>query len=331
MTSKSQSSPRRPAAWALILAFALVYVSWGTTYLAIKRGVKDEHLPPALFGGVRVCLAGLILLSYLALRGENLRLSRRDLFGVTLGGVLLFVGGNNLLALAERTVPSGVAAIIAATTPLWIALLGMFWPGGDRLGGRGWLGLLIGLGGVVLLLWPTLHHPSDFLSDYGPLLMLASAASWSLGALFLRHWGLRAPHLATAAYQMAIGGACQALTGVAAGEIAELPAQITAGAVGAFVYLLIVGSLIGFVAFNWLLGHVSAARAGTYAYVNPIIALFVGCLVDGEELTFWALGGISVILTGVALVRGGGHPRVLAAADKNSRDELVEPEEVGTI
>ena len=331
MIASSHSAPRRPATWALILAFALVYVSWGTTYLAIKRGVKDEHLPPALFGGVRVCLAGLLLLGYLGLRGEPLRLHRRDLVGVTVGGVLLFAGGNNLLAMSERTVPSGVAAILAATTPLWIALLEMFWPHGDRLGGRGWLGLAIGLGGVVLLLWPKLHDPSDFLIDYGPLLMLGSAPAWSLGALFLRHWGLRAAHLTTAAYQMAIGGFCQALTGVLAGEIAELPAEITPGAIGAFVYLLIVGSLMGFVAFNWLLGRVSAARAGTYAYVNPIIALLVGCLVDGEELTLWALGGIIVILTGVALVRGAAQRRLPAEASKTPADELAEPEEVGTI
>ncbi len=331
MIVSRQNAPPRPAAWSLILAFALVYVSWGTTYLAIKRGVKDEHLPPALFGGVRVCLAGLLLLGYLGLRGERLRLVRRDLIGVTVGGVLLFVGGNNMLAMAELTVPSGVAAILAATTPLWIALLEMFWPHGDRLGARGWLGLVIGLGGVVVLLWPKLHHPSDFLSDFGPLIMLGSAACWSLGALFLRHWGLQAPHLTTAAYQMAIGGACQALTGVAAGEIARLPAQITPGAVGAFVYLLIVGSLVGFVAFNWLLGHVSAARAGTYAYVNPIIALLVGSLVDGEELTLWALGGITVILTGVALVRGAAQRRSPPSTATTPKDQLFEAEEVGTI
>jgi drug/metabolite transporter (DMT)-like permease len=331
MTESTHNSQHRPAAWALILAFALVYVSWGTTYLAIKRGVKDEHLPPALFGGVRVCLAGVLLLGYLGLRGEPLRLVRRDLIGVTMGGILLFVGGNNLLAMSEKTVPSGVAAILAATTPLWIALLEMFWPHGDRLTGRGWLGLVIGMAGVVLLLWPKLHHPADFLNDFGPLLMLGSAASWSLGALFLRHWGLRAPHLTIAAYQMAIGGACQALTGVVAGEISQLPAQITPGAVGAFVYLLIVGSLVGFVAFNWLLGHVSAARAGTYAYVNPIIALLVGCLVDGEELTLWALGGITVILTGVALVRGAAQRRDAAQAARPPADQPAEPEEVGTM
>src|SRR5271165_2748607 len=102
MNILNSHAQRRPAAWALVLAFSLLYLSWGTTYLAIKRGVKDEHLPPALFGGTRVCLAGILLLGYVALRGERLRLSRRDLAGVALGGGLLFVGGNNFLAMAER-------------------------------------------------------------------------------------------------------------------------------------------------------------------------------------------------------------------------------------
>jgi len=297
----------RPAAWALVLAFALVYVSWGTTFLAIKRGVKDEQLPPALFGGVRVCLAGVLLLGYLGLRGERLRLDRRDLRGLMLGSVLLFVCANYLLAVAERTVPSGVAAVLVATTPLWIALLEMLGPRGDRLSGRGWLGLVIGLGGVLLLLTPKLRDPADFLSDYGPLLVLGSAASWSLGVLFLRHWRLQAAHLAAAAYLMVLGGGGQILLGLALGETADLPDQITPGAAGAFVYLLIAGSLVGFVAFNWLLGHVSAARAGTYAYVNPMVAVLVGCVLDGEELTGWVVGGIIIILGGVALVRGGGH------------------------
>jgi drug/metabolite transporter (DMT)-like permease len=302
MTAK-HLPPKRPATWTLVLAFTLVYLSWGTTFLAIKRGVKDEALPPALFGGTRVCLAGMLLLGYLALRGETLRLSRRDLLGVTLGGLLLFAGGNNFLAWSEQTVPSGVAAVLVATTPLWIALFEMFWPHGDRLGKRGWLGLGIGLVGVLLLLGPQVSDPADFLSDHGPFLVLCSAASWSLGALVLRHWRLRAAHLTVAAYQMLIGGGSQVFIGLALGEVAALPGEITPGAAGAFIYLLIFGSLVGFVAFNYLLGHVSAASAGTYAYVNPIVAVLVGCLLDGETLTGWIVSGIIVILAGVALVR----------------------------
>jgi drug/metabolite transporter (DMT)-like permease len=303
MNPADHSPSHRPAAWALLLAFLLVYLSWGTTYLAIKRGVKDEQLPPALFGGVRVCLAGALLLGYVALRGGRLRLDRRDLAGVVVGGLLLFVGGNGLITLAEKTVPSGVAAVLAATTPLWIALLEMLWPRGERLSGRGWLGLGIGLGGVLVLLAPKLNEPGDFLSDAGPFLVLGSAASWALGALVLRHWRVRASHLAGAGYQMFLGGGSLALLGLVLGETNALPATITAGAAASFVYLLIVGSLVGFVAFNWLLGHVSAARAGTYAYVNPVVAVLVGCLLDGEELTGWILGGITIILAGVALVR----------------------------
>jgi drug/metabolite transporter (DMT)-like permease len=303
MNDANHASPQRPAAWSLLLAFTLVYLSWGTTYLAIKRGVKDEQLPPALFGGVRVCLAGALLLGYLALRGERLRLNRRDLAGVAVGGVLLFVGGNGLITLAEKTVPSGVAAVLVATTPLWIALLEMLWPRGERLSGRGWLGLGLGLAGVLFLLAPKLREPADLLSEVGPLLVLGSAGSWSLGALVLRYWRVKASHLAGAGYQMFLGGGCLALLGLVLGEAAHLPAQVTPGAAGAFIYLLIVGSLVGFVAFNWLLGHVSAARAGTYAYVNPVVAILVGCLLDGEELTGWIVGGITVILGGVALVR----------------------------
>jgi drug/metabolite transporter (DMT)-like permease len=298
-------NPRRPATWAIVLAFALVYVCWGTTYLAIKRGVKDEHLPPALFGGVRVGLAGLLLLGYLAARGQSLRLTRRDLAVVSVTGCILFVGGNGLITLAEKTVPSGVAAVLAATTPLWIGLLAMCWPGGERLSGRGWVGLLVGLGGVLLLLGPKLGDPADFVRDFGPLLVLGSAVSWGLGSLVMRHHRLEGSHLVGAAYQMALGGGCLALIGLAVGEASHLPAQLTPGALGAFLYLLVFGSLVGFVAYNWLLGHVSATQVSTYAYVNPAVAVLVGWA-DGEEMTVWLAGGIAVILVGVALVRAGG-------------------------
>src|SRR5262249_18580923 len=201
------------------------------------------------------------------------------------------------------------------TTPLWIALMEMLWPGGDRLTGRGWLGLLIGLAGVLLLLAPKLHDPADFLVDAGPLLVLGSAASWSLGSLVMRYRRLGCSHLTAAAYQMILGGGSLTLLGLLLGEGGALTRDhFTAGAAFAFFYLLIVGSLVGFVAFNWLLGQVSAAQAGTYAYVNPLVAVLVG-LLDGEELTGWVVGGIVVTLAGVALVRGGHGGRSLPARE----------------
>ncbi len=306
-SSDGRTKAKAAPGWALVLAFGLLYLSWGTTYLAIQKGVRDEQLPPALFGGLRVGLAGLVLLGYLALRGQPMILAPGDRRATLFIGWCLFLGGNGLINVGQRTLPSGVAAVLTATVPLWIGLFEMAWPRGDRLTGRGWLGVLLGLGGVLILLAPRLHDPSSFLTDLGPLLVLASAACWSLGSLLVRHRRWQTPHLTSAAYQMVLGGGSLALLGLALGEKQSLPEQITPGAAGAFFYLLIVGSLVGFVSFTWLLGHVSAARVGTYAYVNPLVAVLVGWWLGGEELTTWLGGGIVVILTGVALVRTGEH------------------------
>lgn len=295
-------SPYRPPRWAVPLAFALVYLSWGTTYLAIKAGV--EEFPPGLFGGVRVILAGSILLGYLTCRGGSARLSRSEL-GMAAGvGVLLFLGGNYLLTVAEQYIDSSVAAVLIATTPLWTGLIETAWPGGERLTGRGWLGVLAGSCGVLLLFAPQLNE-SDKLSNMGPPLVLASAFSWAVGSCVLRRQRQRGPHLATIAYQMIFGGASQILVGLVSGETSRLSLErFTFPAIYAFFHLLVVGSLIGFVAYTWLLGHVSATRAGTYAYVNPLIAILVGWGIAKEPITGWIVGGMACILAGVALVRG---------------------------
>ena len=297
---------RRPPSWKLALALALVYVAWGTTYLAIREGVRT--LPPGLFAGTRVALAGLALLAFLGMTGGTVRLSGRDAVLTWLSGAVMFVGGNGLLTFAEKTVPSGVAAVLAATIPLWMALLEMILPHGERLTARGWLGLLIGFGGVVLLGSNGLTVPpgAAFL-DVGPLLVLGSAAAWSLGSFIYRHGRSRAPHLTAAAYQMLFGGGSMAVVGLAMGEGGRLTGDcLTWGAIGAFFYLLVVGSLVGFVAYNWLLGRASAALTGTYAYVNPVVALLVGWLLAGERLSPALAVGGAVILVGVALVRLGG-------------------------
>lgn len=295
----------RPAAWAIAAAFALVYVSWGTTYLVIRMGVHDEQLPPGLFGGSRVALAGLLLLAFVGARGESLRFSRRDGFWIGLSGLLLFVGGNGLINVAEKTVASSQAAVLVATTPLWLALLETVWPGGERLAGRGWLGLLVGVAGVFVL---RCQAPVDLLHDPGTLFVLGSSSCWSLGSIVVRHHRPAGAHLAAAAYQMIVGGSVLTLIGLALGEGTELtPEHFNARSAFTFFYLLIVGSLVGFVAFNWLLGHVSATLVGTYAYVNPLIAVLVGWLLGGETITPSMVGGMFVILAAVALVRGAAH------------------------
>jgi drug/metabolite transporter (DMT)-like permease len=294
-----------PARWKIIFAFALVYISWGTTYLAIGKGV--EVFPPALFGGTRLATAGLILLAYIAASKRSLRMPWQHLVWTGLIGALLFVGGNGLLTVGEMFVPSGVASVLVAVTPLIIAGLEMCWPHGERLTLAGWVGVLAGLVGVTLLLVPGLRNPAELFQGGGPLLLLGSSFSWALGSFIVRHLRMPIDHLLAAGYQMAIGGTALVLIGVALGEYRSIHvASFNAQGVGAFFYLLIVGSLIGFVAYNWLLGHVSATGVGTYAYVNPVVAILAGWLLNGEEITIWIVGGMLVILAGVALVRGIG-------------------------
>lgn len=306
-STNSSSLQPRPVTWKLVLAFSLLYLSWGTTYFAIRAGVHGAKLPPALFGGVRVALAGWILLTFLAWRGEKIRMPRRDFLWVVISGLLLFVGGNGLITFALNNVPSGVTAVLTAATPLWMALMAMAWPGGDRLSVRGWCGLLTGLAGVLILLWPKPEDAARLFQEAGPLWILGSSLFWALGSLVIRHQRQAGSHFSSAAYQMIVGGMVTAFLGVAIGETSQLtPDRLTWGAAFSFFYLLIVGSLIGFVAFNWLLGHVPATMVGTYAYVNPLVAILVGWLLGGEDMTVRILAGVAVILFGVALVRQGG-------------------------
>jgi len=285
------------------LAFALVYLAWSTTFLAIRVGV--HYFPPGLFGGIRVGLAGLLILGYLAWRGESLRLSRPELLWASLIGLVLFLGGNFLITAGEQYVASSVAAVLAATSPLFMALIELAWPWGERPSVRGWLGLLAGFGGVLLMFTPRLlREPELLLHDAGPPLVLGSAFFWALGSFLLKRQRQRGPHLASAAYQMVVGGTGQVVLGLALGEAGKVTADSFAWqAVYSFLHLLLFGSLVGFVAYTWLLGHVSTTQAGTYAYVTPILAIVVGGLLGDEKITGWIVGGMALILAGVALIR----------------------------
>jgi drug/metabolite transporter (DMT)-like permease len=311
MKTAIQSRPHSPSKWTVILAFLLVYLSWGTTFLAIKKGV--ECFPPALFGGCRVALAGLLVFVYLVARRQTLYLPLREFVWTAFVGLLMFVGGNGLLTLGEKSIASGVASILGATTPLWIAMLESVWPRGERLNIRGWVGLFIGLFGVVLLIAPKLQGPATLLGEAGPAYILGSSLSWALGSVVLRYRRIKGSYLAIAAYQMVVGGGVLILIGWVAGEFAEVSiAAVTPVAIYSFFHLLVFGSLVGFVAYVWLLGHVSAALAGTHSYVNPVVAVFAGWLVE-ESITPSIVGSMVIILVGVGLVRAGGvHSKTTA-------------------
>jgi len=307
MNALSASTKIKPPAWKIALALGVVYLCWGTTYLAIQEGVRE--LPPGLFGGVRLMLAGLVVLLCLCWRGESIRLETREGSWLLLVGAFLFLGGNGLVTLAEKTVPSGIASVLIATTPLWMALLELGLPGGERLSVRGWVGLLLGLVGVaVLMSGRTSSGGHDHFDWRGPVLVLGSAFCWAIGSVLYRRRRGSKGHMASAAWQMVLGGCCLSLVGLACGEgqmVADLDHFPVRGML-AFLHLLLFGSVLGFLAYTWLLGHVPAAQAGTYAYVNPVVAISIGWLVAGEPITLAVVGGMAVILAGVGLVRTAG-------------------------
>jgi drug/metabolite transporter (DMT)-like permease len=295
---------RAPDPWQVGLALALVYLCWSTTYLAIQEGMRT--LPPLLFGGTRITLAGLLLLAYVRGTGQCAVPTGKTLLGTWLVGCLLFLGGNGLINMGQKIVPSGVASVLVATCPLFIALLERLLPRGERMPLLSWFGLLAGLIGVSL----TLERGGEAGgSVVGMVLCLGSSFAWSVGSVLARHWPTRLSLLQTASLQMCLGGATMALTGVLVGELGQIgPEDITPGAVFAFCWLLVVGSLVGYVAYVWLLGHTSAAVAGTYAYVNPALAILIGWAFANETISRTVVIGLGIILCGVALVRAGSVP-----------------------
>jgi drug/metabolite transporter (DMT)-like permease len=304
MTATDDESPPR---WAILLAFALVFLSWGTTYRATGIAMKEEHMPPALYGGVRLCIAGTLLLLWQLCRGQSLRLKFHEAWRLVFVSWCLFLSANLLINFGQQQVDSGVAAILIATTPLWMGLFGMCWPLREYLSWRGWLGLGIGFGGIVLTMMPQMLVGFVGTNSLYSLLILGSAVTWAIGSLLSRHMALKLPHLTSAGYQMRFGGISQATLGTCLGEWPDFMEHLSQRAVLALIYLLIAGSLCGFVAFNWLLGHIPTAQVGTYAYVNPVIAVLIGGFY-GEPLDRWLFAGIAVILAGVYLVRGDHAP-----------------------
>ena len=294
--------PGRPPIWAFVLAFTVVYLAYGLNYLAVKEGVRT--LPPFLFAGTHVTLAGLLVFGWLVLRREPLGLPWPSALWAAAGGSIVFIGGTGLVSMAEATgeVNTGLAAVLRATTPVWVALLEWLRPKGERLGGWAWLGLALAMGGVLVLVVPKMESAQGLADDLGPLLVIGSALSWAVGAIVLRHHRPCASTLLATAYQMTIGGLGMVALGLALGEGPEFrPAELTRDAVLGFLFLLFVHSLLGYSALNWLLQHVSASVATTKFCVSPAVAILAGCLVLNERLTLPIFAGTALILAGVGL------------------------------
>jgi drug/metabolite transporter (DMT)-like permease len=294
----SSSSPPRALVW---LAFATVYVVWGSTYLAIR--VAIETLPPFFMAGGRFLMAGGALFALLRLRGSPMP-AKVHWQNAAISGFLLLVGGNGLVVWAEQTVPSGLTALLVGLVPVWFALIDWVRPAGPPPGARTVAGILVGFGGMTLLVVGNPGPARDSaLNGWGALALVLAGLFWAGGSLFSRHNSKTESPGMTAALQMLCGGAMLMVLALATGEFAEVEqARISPRSVAALLYLVVFGSWIGFSAYVWLLKASKPSHVSTYAYVNPVIALFLGHLLLHEPITARVLLAAAIILAGVILI-----------------------------
>ena len=280
-----------PSASRVALALVTLYLIWGSTYLAIRFALEGGF-PPFLLGGVRFLIAGGLMYAFLRARGTPAP-SRAQWGNAAVMGVLLLVLGNGMVNLAEQTVSSGMTAVAVASAPLWMGVFAAM--RGDRPTRTEWLGLGIGFLGV---LW--LNAGSSLAaSPVGLVALLVASIAWSYGSIWSRGRDLPSPFMAASA-QMLCGGVAMCVLGALVGE--RFQAMPTPGGLAAFAYLIVAGSIVGFSAYIWLLQHVRPALAGSYAYVNPVIAVGLGAWLARERFGMGELVAMGVILLGVVAI-----------------------------
>ncbi len=283
----------------LVLAFAAVYLIWGSTYLAIRIAI--ETMPPFLMAGVRFVVAGGLLYGWARWRGAP-RPVRANWPAAALVGALMLFGGTGGVVWAEQRVPSGLTAVLIATVPLWIAMLEWV-RGGARPGGRVAVGLVMGLGGIGLLVGPGELAGAKGMDLVGAAVLLFASLSWAIGSLYSRRAKLPSSPLLATAMEMLAGGLFLLLAGLITGQAADLdPSRISLQSVAALTYLIVFGSLVAFTAYIWLLRVTLPAQAATYAYVNPVIAVLLGWALGGEPLTARTLLAAAVIISAVVII-----------------------------
>ena len=297
----------RPSRLLIVLAFAAVYLIWGSTYLGIRFAI--ETLPPFLMTGTRFFIAGGILFTWAVFNGESVRSSFSQWPRALIIGCLLLLFGNGGVTWAEKYIASGLAALLVATEPLWVVVLN--WGlSRKRPNSMVLLGVLIGLAGVALLVSDGLKRVNgeSLMSMVGAGVVLVSSSAWAGGSVYSNRRPIKTSTLMASGMQMMAGGSLLLLAALIAGDPQRLNLNSASWvSIGAFFYLLVFGSLIGFTAYSWLLRNVTPARAATYAYVNPVVAVLLGWLFASEPLTTRMLVAAAVIVGSVVLITTFGR------------------------
>jgi drug/metabolite transporter (DMT)-like permease len=308
---------RLPKSTRVMLAFASVYLCWGSTYIAIH--VAGEHLPVAVVSATRSLFSATLIGFVCLLRRKSLHVARDEMWKLVLVGLLFMSGNNMLLTWGEKMVPTGFASLVISMVPIMIALLDTFLPGGEALNRRGWAGTLLGMMGIAVLVWPSLHSSHAMVGYSRPLLgtvvLLGAALSFAIGSVLSRRFHFRSDTFVATGWQIGSAGVFNACVAVSSGGLHR--AVWTWHGVGSIVYLSVFGSLFGLVAFTYLLQNVAVTKVATYAFVNPMIAVLLGVLILHERLAPAELAGMAVIVCAVAMVI---YSRVARGKSENAKE-----------
>lgn len=308
----------RPSRLLIILSFAAIYLIWGSTYLGIRLAIQT--LPPFLMAATRFLLAGLVLFIFAIFNGAPFRQSFANWRRALIVGGLLLLCGNGGVTWAEKYVASGLAALFVATEPLWVVILNWVLTH-RRPNGTVVLGILIGLAGVALLVSDGFRQGASGtkMGLIGGAVVLLASLAWASGSVYSNRNPIDAPTSMASGMQMIAGGGLLLVLALVTGDVKRLNlANASWTSVGAFAYLTLFGSLVSFTAYSWLLNNVTIARAATYAYVNPVVAVFLGWLIAGEPLTLRMILAATIIVGSVVLITTFGHDHAAVRAVHDS-------------
>ena len=313
----------QPRAWKVLLAFAIIYFVWGSTFLAIRVGVRE--VPPFLLAGMRFLVAGVVLYGWMRARGTPSP-TGHEWGAASFLAVLIFVLDYGLLFWAERRVPSGIAAVMMATIPVFMAIAEIVFLRTQRLTFRLGLALAVGMAGVAVLLGHTISLGEAPVDTAGACALIVAAISWSAAASLSRKLPLPAAKAMSSGAQMLAGGVLLTVTAALLGEFRGFHVQaVSRGAWLALAYLIVAGSIIAFTAYVWLIHHESPTKVGTYAYVNPVVAVLVGYFLGGEGLGPRTIAGTLLVLVSVVVITTTSATKATLPARVEEVQDLVEP------